>query len=430
MSRRLGLRRLLDALLGLVYVALALGLVAGALAVYNKAFTDSTDVVLETGALGNSLQKGSDVQLNGVPVGRVTSISATGKGARLELALDPAAAGDLPKHTVARLLPKTLFGERYVQLVPGAQGAALEDGDVIRQDRSAAAVELEEVFDELLPTLRAIQPAKLAATLGELSIALRGQGEAMGDSMVAWGNHLEKLNPHVPAMTQDLQLLAQVAREYDAAVPDLLTARDTLSTTSHTMVDQQTQLRDLYASVVASSDSTAGWVRANHDTIDILSAESRRALRVVSPYARQFPCTFRALRKFVPVMDKTLGQGTDQPGVHVRLNVVKSRGKYLPGKDAVTYESGGKARCPYITGDDARGGEPPSIPAPPNRALSEHLGNQTGSAAGLGEANSPAENQLISELLAGEQGHAPDDYPDWASLVVGPTLRGAQVVIQ
>ncbi|RYE77554.1 MAG: MCE family protein, partial [Myxococcales bacterium] len=162
--------RTVEALLGVLYAGLALALVLVALAAYNKSFTDSTDVTLRTGALGNALQKGSDVQLNGVPVGRVKQIVPTDDGAELDLALDPDTAAKLAPDTVARLLPKTLFGERFVQLVP-ASGGGLSDGDVIEQDSSAEAVELEEVFDELLPTLRAIQPDKLAASLGELSIA-------------------------------------------------------------------------------------------------------------------------------------------------------------------------------------------------------------------------------------------------------------------
>jgi phospholipid/cholesterol/gamma-HCH transport system substrate-binding protein len=51
-------------------------------------------------------------------------------------------------------------------------------------------------------------------------------------------------------------------------------------------------------------------------------------------------------------------------------------------------------------------------------------------AAGLGEANSPAENRLIAELMAAEAGVAPADYPTWSSLLVGPLLRGAEVEVR
>lgn len=424
--------RAFDAGLGVLYAALALLLVVVALMVYNKTFSTSTDVVLRTGSLGNALQKGSDVQLNGVPVGRIKSIVAEGEGAKLELALDPEVAAELPKDTVARLLPKTLFGERYVMLVPeGSAAKGLHNGDVIKQDTSDEAVELEDVFDQLLPTLRAIQPAKLAASLGELSIALSGEGQELGDSMAKWSAYLKQLNPLVPQMSEDFARLGTVTKQYDAAAPDLVNALATMTTTSKTMVAENTELTDLFASVISSSDTTTGWVRNNKDTIVVLSDQSRKALAAVRPYASQFPCTFKAMAGFIPVMDKALGKGTKEPGIHVRLNVVAARGRYLPGKDKVRYDSGGKAHCPYATGAArVAPGSPEAIPAPPSRALAEQLGQQVGAIDGLGQANSPGENQFIAELVGPTLGLAPSEYPKWGSLLVGPTLRNAKVTLQ
>ncbi|MET0819882.1 MAG: MCE family protein [Aeromicrobium sp.] len=430
--------RLVDAVLGVGYLALAAGLVLVALLTYNRTFVSSTDVDLRTGPVGNALQKGSDVKLNGVPVGTVAKVSADGEGAVIKLALDPETSKKLPRDTTARLLPKTLFGERYVSLVTPASApeTGLSSGDTIKQDTSDESVELEQVFDQLLPVLNSIQPEKLSATLGELSTTLRGRGEQIGDTLTTFGDYLEKLNPLVPQMTDDLAALGRVADVYSAAAPDLLDALDTLTTTSRTLVDQQTTLKDVYATVIDSADATRGFVGDNQQTIEVLADESRAALEAVKPYAKQFPCLFKSAREFIPAMDKVLGKGTDEPGLHVRLNVVASRGKYLAGKDAVKFASGKSARCPYVTGGvgttpvknaaaGAASDEPETI-APPRTALPERIG----SGAGLGQANSPAENQLVAEIVAPSQGIAPDDYPSWSSLLLGPSLRGTQVVLK
>ncbi len=430
-------RRLVDAGLGLGYVALALGLVAVAVLTYDRAFVSSTDVDLRTGPVGNALQKGSDVKLNGVPVGTVAKVSSDADGAVIRLALEPGTAKELPRDTTARLLPKTLFGERYVSLVTPASApdTGLSAGDVIQQDVSDESVELEQVFDELLPVLNSIQPEKLSAALGELSTTLRGRGDQIGDTLTTFGSYLDKLNPLVPQMTDDLDRLGRVARVYDAAAPDLLDALDTLTTTSRTLVDQQTTLKDVYATVIGSADSAEGFVGDNQQTIEVLADESRAALEAVAPYAKQFPCLFKSAREYIPAMDKVLGKGTDEPGLHVRLNVVPSRGKYLAGKDAVTFASGKPARCPYVTGKvgttpvRSAVAEPDAEPeaiAPPRTALAERVG----AADGLGQANSPAENQLVAEIVAPSQGIAPDDYPAWSSLLLGPSLRGTQVVLR
>ena len=430
--------RWVDALLGIGYLAMAGLLVVVALLAYNKTFVDRVDVTLETGTIGNALQKGSDVKLRGVPVGTVTKVRTAEGGATLTLGLKPGTMDELPAGTTARLLPKTLFGERYVSLVTPASApeTGLSSGDTIKQDTSDESVELEQVFDELLPVLNSIQPEKLSATLGELSTTLRGRGEQIGDTLTTFGDYLEKLNPLVPQMTDDLAALGRVADVYSDAAPDLLDALDTLTTTSRTLVDQQTTLKDVYATVIDSADATRGFVGDNQQTIEVLADESRDALEAVAPYAKQFPCLFKSAREFIPAMDKVLGKGTDEPGLHVRLNVVASRGKYLAGKDAVKFASGKSARCPYVTGGvgttpvknataGAASDEPETI-APPRSNLPERIG----AGDGLGQANSPAENQLVAEIVAPSQGIAPDDYPSWSSLLLGPSLRGTQVVLK
>lgn len=437
MSRAMPWGRVRDAVLGLGYVALVLAILAGTWLAYHQVFSDRAQITLTTGTLGNALIKGSDVKLNGVPVGTVDDIEPRDGGATLTLALKPDVLDRLPTTTTARLLPKTLFGERYVALVaPAGATDRLQAGDTIAQDSTAAAVELEELFDELLPVLQAIQPDKLSATLGELALMLRGNGSDLGATLAAWGDYLAKLNPLTPQMLDDLASVGRVAQTYAVAAPDLIDALDSMTTTSATLVDQRTQVSDLFANVIVAADDIHGWVAANSSTITVLSRQSRRALEAVAPYATQFPCLFTSLRDFIPVMDKTLGKGTDEPGIHVVLNVTPSRGKYVVGRDDPTYATQGRPRCPYQDGTTkpasndraaaADDGEPEQLPPPP----SDRVGRTFAASGGLGEANSPAENQLIAELMAPTVGVSPGEYPDWASLLVGPLLRGAEVELR
>lgn len=430
MSGPMTFGRLRDAVLGLGYIALVLAILAGTWLTYNQVFTDRSEITLTTGTLGNALLEGSDVKLNGVPVGTVDRIEPRDGGATLTLALRPDVLDDLSTTTTARLLPKTLFGERYVALmVPSTKGTTLEPGDTIAQDSSSAAVELEEVFDQLLPVLQAIQPDKLSAMLGELAQMLRGNGDDIGSTLVAWGEYLHKLNPLAPRMLDDLESVGRVAETYAVAAPDLVDALDSMTTTSATLVDQRTEVNDLFANVIVAADDTREFIAANESTITVLSQQSRRALEAVAPYAAQFPCLFKSLRDFIPVMDKTLGKGTAEPGVHVVLNVTPSRGKYLLGRDDPRYATQGKPRCPYQDGSvkPASSRRDPERVSPPP---SDRIRNTFAAGAGLGEANSPAENQLIAELMAPTVGVGPRAYPTWGSLLVGPLLRGAEVEVR
>jgi phospholipid/cholesterol/gamma-HCH transport system substrate-binding protein len=459
--------RIRDVVIGACALATTVVLLTVAYLAYQRVLVPSETVTLRTDVVGNAMQTGSDVKLNGVPVGRVERIRPTEDGAALSLALDPDVLRLLPDNVVARLLPKTLFGERYVALVePGEpSGSNLRGGDVIRQDASAEAAELQQVLDELLPVMKAIQPDKLAAMMGEFAEMLRGNGEKIGDAMSIWQSYLTKLEPLVPQMADDLARLGRVAEEWNVAAPDLVDALATMTTSTQLLVDEQTQLRDVYASVIGYADTTRGWVASNHNTITVLSKESRRALRATSPYASQFPCLFRAVRNYIPKMEQALGKGQGEPGLHAVLQVVPTRSKYLAGRDKITYTKGNpKPRCPYVTGQvgtqpaprvavpgaadpaadtgwpasgtpepsDGESGssdgseEPPAIAPPPGTTVQSYEYAMTG----LGDANSPGENQLIAELIAPTQGMAPGDYPTWSSLLLGPTLRNTKVVLK
>ena len=108
----------------------------------------------------------------------------------------------LPANVTAQMLPTTLFGERYVDLVLPARPAAarLVSGSVIGQDRSKDAIEIEEVLNNLLPLLAAAEPQQLSLTLNALAQGLKGNGTELGQTLVQLGSYLRRLRPHLPAL--------------------------------------------------------------------------------------------------------------------------------------------------------------------------------------------------------------------------------------
>src|ERR1041384_8845251 len=97
---------------GLIFLVIAAMFVVLSVAFYRKTFTPIVPVTLETDHVGNQLRTGADVKLRGLIVGEVRAIRPNGDHAILDLALDPDQIGKIPANVTARLLPKTLFGER------------------------------------------------------------------------------------------------------------------------------------------------------------------------------------------------------------------------------------------------------------------------------------------------------------------------------
>jgi virulence factor Mce-like protein len=426
---------------GVAFMILVIGLVALSIAKYQGAFADGVPVTLRVDHTGLQLDKHSDVKVRGLIVGEVTDLRTSGSGATVALRLKPEMVHLIPDNVSARLLPKTLFGEKYVALVlpPHPSGRPLSAGDVIPQDRSRTARELESTLDSLLPVLQDVAPQDLASTLGAISSALRGRGHQLGDTLVRTQQLVSGLNPALPQLSEDITRLADLADTYNQAAPDLLSALADLSTTTRTVAEQRRNLAQLWTSVTDVSEDLRGFLRDNRDNLIALAADSRPTLESLARYAPEYPCLLHQIAGLVPQLDQAFGVGTSQPGLHIYLEVTNHRGKYLPGVDEPRYEEDRGPRC-YPVRDGTKFPEYPGGPihdgstSPPIGRVDPSPGvgpaGTPPQMVATGLPNSPAEQQFLTVLLASASGEQPAEVPSWTSFLLGPLLRGAEVTLR
>ncbi|GGS48132.1 MULTISPECIES: MCE family protein [Actinokineospora] len=413
MRRRRSIRRRNQAM-GVVFILLLGALGWLTIAVYNKDFVSTDMVTLRADRAGTQLRLNADVKVRGMVVGAVREIRTDGDGVAVELALDPDKAELLPANVTARLLPKTLFGQRYVSLVlPETPEGILDEGDTIRQDTSERAIEIEKALRDLLPVLQAVQPQKLASTLGAVSQALEGRGDQLGETLSLLDDYLAEINPELPKIKEDITKFADTLEVYEEAAPDIVDALAGLTTTSKTLVEQRDQLGKLFATLTTTSDDLDRFLRGNRETLIGLANNSRPTLELLARYSPEFPCLTQAVMALKPDLEKAFGVGTNEPGLHVKLDVKESRGAYRPGADRPRYTAGGGPRC-YPGGLAAGATAAVATPA----SYTED---------GLGLPNSPQENAFVGELVAAADGGDPAAVGGFGSLLVGPLLRGAEV---
>ncbi|SNR33155.1 phospholipid/cholesterol/gamma-HCH transport system substrate-binding protein [Haloechinothrix alba] len=381
--------------LGLVFL-----LVLGALgwlsvAIYDKKFASTIPVTLQAGSVGNQLKVNGDVKARGVLVGQIREVRTGGDGAEIELGLQPDKVESLPSNVSARMVRKTLFGPRYVELVMPEEpaGTTLGAGDVIERPRTATSIETEEVLNDLMPVLQAVRPHKLAASLGSVAQALDGRGESFGDTLVSLNAYLSELVPEMDAFQENVTRFGDVMETYDDAAPDVLDAMEHMTTLSETVVEQRSGVRELIGTVTTAAGDLDGFLTAHGEDVIELSANSKPTLELLAQHSSTFPCLAQASSAMADDVDAALGSGSGEPGLHVRLTVkdVSSAGGSGSGTSA----------CPPAAGG---GGSP--------------------------MAHSVAEDRLVSELLAPAQGVEPRDVPGWSTLLVGPLLRGTEVTLE
>ncbi|MET8851094.1 MCE family protein [Amycolatopsis sp. NPDC004625] len=441
------MRTLRRRLLGLLLIAVMVGGVALSIALYDKAFTPVVTVKLQADKIGNQLIRQSDVKVRGLIVGSVQDITATDHGAELTLALQPESAKLIPENVSARFLPKTLFGERFVSLeIPKDPSAkTLANGDVIPQDRTSSAVELEQAFSHLMPVLQAVQPQKLSATLTAISTALQGRGDQLGDTLSQLGTYIGELNPHEPELQHNLKALAEFSDHLKDSAPDLVQSLDNLSTTTRTVVDERQNLSTLYGSLTQASVDLQTFLQNNKDNIISLVDTARPTAELLAKYAPEYPCVISQMAKNVPLIDQALGAGTNQPGLHATIEIIVPRAPYQAGKEEPRFEDKRGPRC-YDIKDIPK----PFPSEPPDGAFKDGTLHQAApksvgeglnpakfkaDAAGNGGsggdlAYSTAEQGFLADLLGPQLGMTAADVPSWSSLLVGPLYRGAEVTVK
>ena len=413
---------------GVAFLLVIVGLVYLTVLLYQKTFTPVVHVELKADRIGNQLSAPADVKLRGLVVGEVRAVHSTGDGATIDLALQPSKIKLIPINVVARLLPKTLFGEKFVDLVLPAESSSqhLVEGSVIQRDRSSTALETEKVLDDLQPLLQSLKPQDLSLALNAVSGALRGRGDILGKNALRVDAYLKQLNPELPTLQQDMRGLADLGNNYADATPDILRVLDNFSANSRNLVTEQASLDSFLRTTDTFSGSAASILRDNTGRFIALARDSIPSLDLYARYSPEFPCLAAGLSAYSPIVEKTFG-GL-QAGLHITLEVVQDNGAYVPGQEPKNLDS----RAPYcnglprakVPGDSlafrdgyrtSAAGE--TAPASASAARSRYL-DPTGPAA---------QKESVATVAAPVLGVPAGEVPDLATLLFGPLAAGTTV---
>ena len=219
---------------------------------------------------GGSLRAGSDVKLRGVIVGRVTAIGRAPDGSvRVAMRLPDDSLHQVPGDVVARILPATVFGTSFVDLVPPKNTGAtsLRAGAVVLADRSTDTIELQQALDDIDALVKALGPAELATTIGAAAVALHDRGDQLGRTSEVLLAYLHKLNPAMPLVRDDLRRLADGLEVVRDIAPDLLQATDDGLVTARTIVDEQAAIEAILENGTGFASDSDAFIRANGDDL-------------------------------------------------------------------------------------------------------------------------------------------------------------------
>ena len=301
---------------GLILVCLFFGWLTWAF--FSKAFTEYDNVTLTTAKSGLALPERADVKLRGMIVGVVRDAKLEGDKVHLTLGMDPQLIDRVPRNVRAEIIPKTLFGEKYVSLIPtGGTGEHLRAGDTITN--AVVPVEFEKFFNDIYPLLTAVPPEKVAYTLTALADSLEGRGESLGQTLDDTNEYLKKFNPENKQAIDDIVALGQVSNTYARQMDEFGELLDNSAEISDTVVDKESELEDFFDEGDKFADVLRKFIDAAGDDIIATAANSVQPLSVGAEYSEMFPCWFKGQNVLIDdVVNGTFKNNT----LHIAMKTV------------------------------------------------------------------------------------------------------------
>lgn len=346
-------------LAGLATVAVLALVVAVSIGLFQGRFTKTVPVTVLADRAGLVMNPNAKVKLNGAPVGKVASIEPLPDGgAALHLAIDPDSVAAIPANVGAEITSSTVFGAKFVELVPPAQpspdslraGTTIEGGDKV-------TVELNTVFEKLVGVLAEVEPAKLNQTLGAIATSLNGRGDQFGQTLVDLDSALAKLNPSLDNLNQVLAISPTVFNSLADAAPDLLTVVDNTTRISGTVVEERDSLDALLLSAIGLADIGTEVLAENRQPL----AEVVHLLVPTTDLTNQYnPALYCGIAGLLPLAN---GPGLAMPGATLIQGFFLGRERYrYPGNLPKVAAKGGpqctdlpnvgyEQRPPYVVTD-------------------------------------------------------------------------------
>ncbi len=120
--------------------------------------------------------------MGGVLVGKVSSVGRDESGGVLiDMEMSEEDLEYVPANVVARVLPATVFGTTFVDLVVHGKPAEdnLEAGADVKADTTQGTLEFQQALDDIDRLVKALGPAELASAIGSAAQALQGRGDQL-----------------------------------------------------------------------------------------------------------------------------------------------------------------------------------------------------------------------------------------------------------
>ncbi|MCX2711287.1 MCE family protein [Mycolicibacterium sp. J2] len=347
MARRAGQSRIHPDWWTAILIVFVIGSLVLTWALFNGSFRRFVPVTLNSDRAGLVMEVGAKVKMRGVQVGRVGSVRGGHDPVSLQLELDPDKIRYVPSNVLARIASTTVFGAKYVDLIPPDQpsGKVLAAGAILQSQN--VSTEVNTVFQDLVGVIKKIDPAKLNSVLSAVAEGVRGQGERMGEATTAANEVLTALNQRADTIDADWRAFKDVNDTYAAAAPDIIRILDGAATTSATVATHARDLDALLINVLGFAQSGTQLLGPNKDNLVNAINTARPTTALLHTYNPEYTCVLLGGKNAID-----FGQADYTGGANGKSLIVDAA--LLLGDDPYRYPD----NLPIVAAKGGPGGKP------------------------------------------------------------------------
>jgi phospholipid/cholesterol/gamma-HCH transport system substrate-binding protein len=314
--------RAFRALTGAVALLLFLGSVVLGAKIANGLLKNPYQLEATFAAAGQGLGDNSDVKIHGVNIGRVKHVTLV-KG-RARVRMDIKEHEKVPVGSKAIIRPKTLFGEKFIDIDPGtaeATGPFLEDEGEIKD--TLGGFELEKVLTDLYPILKAVKPEELATVIGTLAAGGEGEGPSIARSLDNFEKVARIQVEHSADTQQFLDDVADLADELSKRADDVAAGARDLNAALPTLNQRGDELATVLTQGARLAADVADVLENNRPFLQKSVTEGGQTIQVLYDERSHIGPLVLGLRQFVETLAEVgripFGDGTNLAAIKLVL---------------------------------------------------------------------------------------------------------------
>ncbi|HVT19819.1 MAG TPA: MCE family protein [Mycobacteriales bacterium] len=257
-----------------------------------------------------SLQKGANVRIAGVQVGKVTSVKlqyVEGQGNLVRVGMRVSGGPHIGADTTANIKIETLLGTVYVALNPTPTGDLANN--TIPVDRTTTPTSITEAFIGLGKRAGEIDTKQLAKSFRVLADTFKDTPGEVRASLVG----LEKVSRAIASRNNQLTSLLGKANDVTATIAshdeEIRKLIDDSSLILRTISQQRAVVHQLLVSTAQLAQQLTKLVAENRKVIGPALKELDRTLRILRANQRNLDQTLHLAAPFVRDFTETLGNG-------------------------------------------------------------------------------------------------------------------------